>query len=100
MCPNHLSILVLVVSDICVFICKAVLTALFLNEQMLEILNNHRTNIPVSLHILGDFNYRAVDLKNRSNRLSGKTLSDCEGQLFLDIPNEHSAGQLVYRYSK
>ena len=66
-----------------------------LNEQMLEIRNNHRTHIPVSLHILGDFNYRAVDWKNKSNRLSGKALSDCEGQLFIDILNEHSAEQLV-----
>ena len=36
-----------------------------------------------------------IEQKNRSNRLSGKTLSDCEGQLFIDILNEHSAEQLV-----
>ena len=36
-----------------------------------------------------------VDWETKSNKLSGKSLSDCEGQTLIDIVNEQCAEQLV-----
>ena len=60
-----------------------------------EMRANHKVNKPVSLHILVDFNFSAIDWNTRLNKFSGKSLSDCEGQALINILNDQSAEQLV-----
>ena len=58
-------------------------------------IQTHKQHKSASLHVLGDFNFRLIDWQSKSNKLSGNSLSDCEGQLLIDILNHHSAEQLV-----
>ena len=50
-----------------------------IKEQMDAMRTNHKINKPVSLHILGDFNFSAIDSNTKLNKFSGKSLSDGEG---------------------
>ena len=47
-----------------------------------------------SVHILGDFNFRDIVWPDRLNK-NGTMLSQSEGQVFVDIMNDHGLEQLV-----
>ena len=48
-----------------------------------------------SVHVLGDFNFRDIDWPDRLNK-SGSALSQMEGQMLIDIINNHGLEQLVH----
>ena len=48
-----------------------------------------------SVHVLGDFNFRDIDWPDRLNK-SGSALSLSEGQMLIDIMNDHGLEQLVH----
>ena len=56
------------------------------------------TNIKVkklpSVHVLGDFNFRDIDWPDKLNK-SGSALSQSDGQMLIDIMNDHGLEQLV-----
>ena len=56
------------------------------------------TNIKVkklpSVHVLGDFNFKDIEWTDRLNK-SGSALSQSEGQMLIDIMNDHGLEQLV-----
>ena len=59
-------------------------------DQFDHIRNHHKgTKLP-SVHVLGDFNFRDIDNK------SGSALSQSEGQMLIDIMNDHGLEQLVH----
>ena len=57
------------------------------------------TNIKVkklsSFHVLGDFNFKDIHWPDRLNK-SGSALSRSEGQMLIDIMNDHGLEQLVH----
>ena len=46
-----------------------------------------------SVHVLGDFNFRDIDWPDKLNK-SGSALSQSEGQMLIDIMNDHGLEQL------
>ena len=48
-----------------------------------------------SVHVLGDINFRDIDWPDRLNK-SGLALSQSEGQMLIDIMNDHGLEQLVH----
>ena len=55
---------------------------------------DHIRKLP-SVHVLGDFNFRDIDWPDRLNK-SGSALSQSEGQMLIDIMNDHGLEQLVH----
>ena len=48
-----------------------------------------------TVHVLGDFNFRDIDWPDRLNK-SGSALSQSEGQMLIDIINDHGLEKLVH----
>ena len=64
-------------------------------DQLDHIRNQHKGKKLPSVHGLGDFNFRDIDWPNRLNK-SGSALSQSEGQMLIDIMNDHGLEQLVH----
>ena len=47
------------------------------------------------VHVLGDFNFKDIDWPDRLSKL-GSTLSQSEGQILIDIMNDHGLEQMVH----
>ena len=62
-------------------------------RNQLEDINPQHKKLP-SVHILGDFNFRDIVWPNRLNT-NGTMLSQSEGQVLVDIMNDHGLEQLV-----
>ena len=58
-------------------------------REQLDYIRTHRKgkNLP-SVHVLGDFNFKDIDWPDRLSK-SGSTLSQSEGQILIDIMNDH-----------
>ena len=48
-----------------------------------------------SVHVLGDFNFKDIDWPDRLSK-SGSTLSLSEGQILIDIMNDHGLEQMIH----
>ena len=57
--------------------------------------NKHKSNKLPSVHVLGDFNFKDIAWPDRLNK-SGSMLSQSEGQMLIDIMNDHGLEQLVH----
>ena len=64
-------------------------------DQLDHIRNQHKGKKLPSVHVLGDFNFRDIDWPDRLNK-SGSALSQSEGQMLIDIMNDHDLEQLVH----
>ena len=64
-------------------------------DQLDHIRNQHKGKKLPSVHVLGDFNFRDIDWPDRLNK-SGSALSQSEGQMLIDIMNDHGLEQLVH----
>ena len=64
-------------------------------DQLDHIRNKHKGKKLPSVHVLGDFNFRDIDWPDRLNK-SGSALSQSEGQMLIDIMNDHGLEQLVH----
>ena len=64
-------------------------------DQLDHIRNQHKGKKLPSLHILGDLKFRDIDWPDRLNK-SGSALSESEGQMLIDIMNDHGLEQLVH----
>ena len=64
-------------------------------DQLDQIRNKHTGNKLPSVHVLGDFNFKDIAWPDRLNK-SGSMLSQSEGQMLIDIMNDHSLEQLVH----
>ena len=63
-------------------------------EQLDKIKNINKGNKPPLIHVLGDFNFRDIVWPDRLSK-SGSSLSPTEGQILIDIMNDHGLEQLV-----
>ena len=63
-------------------------------EQLDKIKNINIGNTPPLIHVLGDFNFRDIVWPDRLSK-SGSSLSQTEGQILIDIMNDHGLEQLV-----
>ena len=57
-------------------------------EQLDYITTHHKGKKLPSAHVLGDFNFKDIDWPDRLSK-SGSTLSQLEGQILIDIMNDH-----------
>ena len=57
--------------------------------------NHHKGKKLPSAHVLGDFNFKDIDWPDRLSK-SGSTLSQSEGQILIDIMNDHGLEQMVH----
>ena len=64
-------------------------------EQLDYIRTHHKGKKPPSVHVLGDFNFEDIDWPDRLSKL-GSTLSQSEGQILIDIMNDHGLEQMVH----
>ena len=64
-------------------------------DQLDHIRNQHIGKKLSSVHGLGDFSFRDIDWTDRLNK-SGSALSQSEGQMLIDIMNDHGLEQLVH----
>ena len=48
-----------------------------------------------SVHVLGDFNFKDIDWPDKLSK-SGSTLSQSEGQILIDIMNDHGLEHMVH----
>ena len=64
-------------------------------EQLDYIRTHHKGKKLPSAHVLGDFNFKDIDWPDRLSK-SGSTLSQSEGQIFIDIMNNHGLEQMVH----
>ena len=64
-------------------------------EQIDYIRTHHKGKKLPSLHVLGDFNFKDIDWPDRLSK-SGSTLSQSEGQILIDIMNDHGLEQMVH----
>ena len=64
-------------------------------DQLDHIRNQHKGKKLPSVHVLEDFNFRDIDWPDRLNK-SGSALSQSEGQMLIDIMNDHGLEQLVH----
>ena len=72
------------------------LVALVKNSNYLEnSLTHHKGKKLPSAHVLGDFNFKDIDWPDRLSK-SGSTLSQSEGQILIDIMNDHGLEQMVH----
>ena len=70
------------------------ITELF-REQLDYIRTHHKGKKLPSVRILGDFNFKDIDWPDRLSK-SGSTLSQSEGQILIDIMNDHGLEQMVH----
>ena len=56
---------------------------------------HHKDKKLPSVHVLGDFNFKDIDWPDRHSK-SGSALSQSEGQILIDIMNEHGLEQMVH----
>ena len=64
-------------------------------EQLDYLRTHHRgKNLP-SVHVLGDFKFKDIDWPDRLSN-SGSRLSQSEGQILIDIMNNHGLEQMVH----
>ena len=63
-------------------------------EQLDKIKNINIGNKLPLIHVLGDFNFRNIVWPDRLSK-SGSSLSQTEGQILIDIMNDHGLEQLV-----
>ena len=63
-------------------------------DQLDKIKNINKGNKPPLIHVLGDFNFRDIVWPDRLSK-SGSSLSQTEGQILIDIMNDHGLEQLV-----
>ena len=63
-------------------------------EQLDKIKNINKGNKPPLIHVLGDLNFRDIVWPDRLSK-SGSSLSRTEGQILIDIMNDHGLEQLV-----
>ena len=64
-------------------------------DQLDQIRNKHKDNKLPSVHVLGHFNFKDIAWPDRLNK-SGSMLSQSEGQMLIDIMNDHVLEQLVH----
>ena len=64
-------------------------------EQLDYIRTHHKGKKLPSAHLLGDFNFKDIDWPDRLSK-SGSTLSQSEGQILIDIMNDHGLEQMVH----
>ena len=64
-------------------------------EQLDYIRTHHKGKKLPSVHVLGDFNFKDIDWPDRLSK-SGSTLSQSEGQILIDIMNDHVLEQMVH----
>ena len=64
-------------------------------EQLNYIRTHHKGKKLPSVHVLEDFNFKDIDWPDRLSK-SGSTLSQSEGQILIDIMNDHGLEQMVY----
>ena len=64
-------------------------------EQLDYIRLHHKGKKKSSVHVLGYFNFKHTDWPDRLTK-SGSTLSQLEGQILIDIMNDHALEQMVY----
>ena len=64
-------------------------------EQLDYIKTHHKGKKLPSAHVLGDFNFKDIDWPDRLSK-SGSTLSQSEGQILIDIMNDHGLEQMVH----
>ena len=64
-------------------------------EQLDYIRTHHKGKKLPSVHVLGDFNFKDIDWPDRLSK-SGSTLSQSEGQILIDIINDHGLEQMVH----
>ena len=63
-------------------------------EQLDYIKTHHKSKRLPSAHVLGDFNFKDIDWPDRLSK-SGSTLSQSEGQILINIMNDHGIEQMV-----
>ena len=63
-------------------------------EQLDYIRTHHKGKKLPSVHVLGDFNFKDIDWPDRLSK-SGLTLSQSEGQILIDIMNDHGLEQII-----
>ena len=63
--------------------------------QLDYIRTHHKGEKLPSAHVLGDFNFKDIDWPDRLSK-SGSTLSQSEGQILIDIMNDHGLEQMVH----
>ena len=65
-------------------------------REQLDYIRTHRKGKKLpSVHVLGDFNFKDIDWADRLSK-SGSTLSQSEGQILIDIINDHGLEQMVH----
>ena len=64
-------------------------------EQLDYVRTHHKGKKLPSVHVLGDFNFKDIDWPDRLSK-SGSTLSQSEGQILIDIMNDHGLEQMVH----
>ena len=64
-------------------------------EQLDYTRTHHKGKKLPSVHVLGDFNFKDIDWPDRLSE-SGSTLSQSEGQILIDIMNDHGLEQMVH----
>ena len=64
-------------------------------EHLDYIRTHHKGKKLHSVHVLGDFNFKDIDWPDRLSK-SGSTLSQSEGQILIDIMNDHNLEPLVH----
>ena len=64
-------------------------------EQLDYIRTHHKGKKLPSAHVLGDFNFKDIDWPDRLSK-SDSTLSQSEGQILIDIMNDHGLEQMVH----
>ena len=62
-------------------------------EQLDYIRTHHKGKKLPSAHVLWDFNFKDIDWPDRHSK-SGSTLSQSEGQILIDIMNDHGLEQM------
>ena len=66
-----------------------------LREQLDYIRTHHKGKKLPSVHVLRDFSFKVIDLPDRLTK-SGSTLSQSEGQILIDVMNDHGLEQMVH----
>ena len=65
-------------------------------REQLDYIRTHHTGKKLpSIHVLGDFNFKDIEWPDRLSK-SGSTLSRSEGQILIDIMNDHGLEQMVH----
>ena len=64
-------------------------------EQLDYIRTHHKDKKLPSVHVLGDFSFKDIDWPDRLSK-SDSTLNQSEGQILIDIMNDHGFEQMVH----